>query len=266
MLPPPLPHQVQVLQNVLDRVSVAAVDGGPTPIVVFGIDGALFDSRPRTLQVLHDYADEMADDADVAGALRSLTVDHVHYLLSETLRECAITHAEHVRAITSFWRDRFHTDEYVVLDEPTPGAVDYVRAIHEAGGSVILISGRDVHGMLLGTVQSLRDHGMPIADVGVERCSSPTRRSAPKPSSVTRCPASRGAARWSRSSTTKPRAASWRSASFRRPASRSSTRGCSSSISRRASSTSATSACSEARLDSPHATGASFAESCRSTD
>ncbi|MCB9622283.1 MAG: HAD family hydrolase [Sandaracinus sp.] len=168
MLPPPLPHQVQVLQNVLDRVSVAAVDGGPTPIVVFGIDGALFDSRPRTLQVLHDYADEMADDADVAGALRSLTVDHVHYLLSETLRECAITHAEHVRAITSFWRDRFHTDEYVVLDEPTPGAVDYVRAIHEAGGSVILISGRDVHGMLLGTVQSLRDHGMPIADVGVE--------------------------------------------------------------------------------------------------
>ncbi|MCA9614874.1 MAG: HAD family hydrolase [Sandaracinus sp.] len=168
MLPPPLPHQVQVLQNVLDRVSVAAVDGGPTPIVVFGIDGALFDSRPRTLQVLHDYADEATDDADVAGALRSLTVDHVHYLLSETLRECAITHAEHVRAITSFWRDRFHTDEYVVLDEPTPGAVDYVRAIHDAGGSVILLSGRDVHGMLLGTVQSLRDHGMPIADVGVE--------------------------------------------------------------------------------------------------
>ena len=169
MLPPPLPHQVQVLQNVLDRVSVAAVDGGPPPIVVFGIDGALFDSRPRTLQVLHDYADEIdGDEPELASALRSLAVEHVHYLLSETLRECAITRADHVRAITSFWRDRFHTDDYVILDEPTPGAVDYVRAIHEAGGGVVYISGRDVHGMLLGTVQSMRDHGMPMADVGVE--------------------------------------------------------------------------------------------------
>ncbi len=169
MLPPPLPHQVQVLQSVLDRVSVEAVDGGPTPLVVFGIDGALFDSRPRILQVLFDYADEVEGDApEVAHALRSLTLDRVHYLLSETLRECGIHHAELVRSVTSFWRERFHTDEYVVLDEPTPGAVDYVRAIHDAGGGVVLLSGRDVHGMLLGTVQSLRDHGLPIAEVGVE--------------------------------------------------------------------------------------------------
>ncbi|MBX3246267.1 MAG: hypothetical protein KF901_03715 [Myxococcales bacterium] len=169
MLPPPLPHQVQVLQQVLDRVSVAAADGGPPPIVVFGVDGALFDSRPRTLQILYEYADAVtSDDPELADAMRSLGIDHVHYLLSETLRECGVTHAELVRDVTSFWRERFHADDYVVLDVPNPGAVDFTCAVQEVGGGVVYLSGRDVHGMLMGTVASLRDHGFPIADVGVE--------------------------------------------------------------------------------------------------
>ncbi|MAC28294.1 MAG: hypothetical protein CMH59_17750 [Myxococcales bacterium] len=169
MLPPPLPHQIEVLQRVLDRVSVAAADGGPPPLVVFGVDGALYDSRPRTLQILLEYAEDVeAEDPELAEALGALTIDHVHYLLSDTLRECGVTHAEIVRDVTSYWRERFHTDDYAVLDEPNMGAVDYVRAVHEAGAGVVYVSGRDVPGMLLGTVASLRDQGFPVADVAVE--------------------------------------------------------------------------------------------------
>ncbi len=169
MLPPPLPHQVEFLQRVLDRVSMADADGGQPPIVVFGVDGALYDSRPRTLQILLEYAEEVrAEDPEVGEALAGLTLDRVHYLLSNTLRECAITHADIVRDVTSFWRERFHTDDYATLDVPVPGAVDYVRALHEAGAGIAYLSGRDIPGMLLGTITSLRDYGFPIAEAGVQ--------------------------------------------------------------------------------------------------
>lgn len=174
MLPPPLPQQVETLQRVLDRVSMAAADGGPPPIVVFGVDGALFDSRPRTLQILLEFGEEIApEEPEVSEALSVLNLERMHYLLSQTLRECGITHADLVRDITSYWRERFHSDDYALLDEPNPGAVDYVRAVHDVGGGIVYLSGRDVPGMLLGTITSLRDHGFPIAEVGVETVLKP---------------------------------------------------------------------------------------------
>jgi len=172
--PPPLPTQIDVLQRVLDRVTVAAADGGPVPVVVFGLDGTLFDTRPRTLQILLEYADEVAaDDVDLANALRELSAERVHYLLSETLAECGVRHADVVRDVTSYWRERFHSDEYCGFDDVPFGAVDYVRKIHRAGGSVVYVSGRDVPGMLLGTVTMLRDQGYPIAEPGVQLALKP---------------------------------------------------------------------------------------------
>ncbi len=148
---------------------MAAADGGPPPLVVFGVDGALYDTRPRTLQILLEYAEAVRpEDPDVSDALSGLELEHVHYLLSQTLRECGITHADLVHDVTAFWRERFHTDDYALLDVPNHGAVEYVQAIHDAGGGIVYLAGRDVHGMLLGTITSLRDQGFPIADVGVQ--------------------------------------------------------------------------------------------------
>ncbi|MCX7807543.1 MAG: haloacid dehalogenase-like hydrolase, partial [Deltaproteobacteria bacterium] len=39
---------------------------------------------------------------------------------------------------------------------------------HEAGATIVYLTGRDLHGMLIGTVTSLRDSGFPIGTVGVE--------------------------------------------------------------------------------------------------
>ena len=169
MLPPPLPTQVEVLQHVLDRVSMAAADGGIPPIVVFGVDGALYDARSRTLQILLDYAELVeTEDPELTEALNLLTTESIHYLLSDTLRECSITHAEVVHDITNFWREHFYSDEYALLDEPVPGAVEYVQTLYRAGAGIVYLSGRDIPGMLLGTIASLRNHGFPVAEVGVQ--------------------------------------------------------------------------------------------------
>ncbi len=168
MRPPPLPHQIDVLERVLERIPAMVAQGGH-PVCVFDLEGALYDSRPKTLQILLEYAEEVrVDYPDVTDAIQTLDADRIHYLLSDTLRECALTHADTVRDIAHFWRERFFTDEYCTFDVATPGAPEYVRACHEAGATVVYLTARDLPGMLVGTVRSLRDCGFPLGVAGVE--------------------------------------------------------------------------------------------------
>ena len=138
-------------------------------MAIFGLDGTLYDNRPRTLQILLELSEELrASDREVADALSSLSLERVHYLLSDTLRECGVARAEVIRDVTSYWRERFFTDDYATIDHEIPGAHDYVRALHEAGASVVYLTGRDVPGMMLGTIASLRDDGFPVCSAGVQ--------------------------------------------------------------------------------------------------
>lgn len=167
--PPPLPHQTQVLASVLERVASYAAESGRTALCVFDLDATLYDNRPRTLEILMEYRDEVIEaQPDVADKLSTLSADRVHYLLSDTLRACGITRSEVVADVTRYWHERFFNDAYLKHDDPLDGAPEYVRACHEAGGIVVYLTGRDVSGMLLGTVSSLRDAAFPFAIAGVE--------------------------------------------------------------------------------------------------
>lgn len=168
MRPPPLPHQTNLLRGVLARIS-STLEEGRTPLVVFDLDATLYDNRPRTLEILMEYREDILDARpDVADALATLTSDRIDYLLSDTLRGCGVTRADVVADVTRFWHDRFFTDQYCLHDAPVDGAPEYVRACHEAGAVVVYLTGRDVPGMLIGTVSSLRDCGFPIAVAGTE--------------------------------------------------------------------------------------------------
>jgi hypothetical protein len=154
---------------VLDRIAALDAEGARPPLVVLDLDATLYDNRPRTLQILLEYADAVrAEFPDVAHALTTLEASRVQYLLTETLRGVALTHTDVVKDVTSFWRDRFFTDDYLRFDTPIEGAPEFVRACHEAGASIVYLTGRDIPGMLLGTVESLRDAGFPVGVAGVE--------------------------------------------------------------------------------------------------
>ncbi len=172
--PPPLPNQVVLLEGILARIVECQTDGARAPLVVFDLDATLFDNRPRTLQILSEYASEVVGEyPDVAEALQSLRIDTIRYLLTDTLRGCGIAHADIVRDVTSYWRHRFFADEYIRYDDPTPGAADYVRFCYDAGAVIVYLTGRDIPAMLLGTAASLRDTGFPIGVAGTEMILKP---------------------------------------------------------------------------------------------
>jgi hypothetical protein len=140
-----------------------------TPVVVFDLDGTLMDNRPRTLAILHEFADRCRTrDSALAERLEKAQMGELEYLLSDSLERMGAHRHSLVEEMHGFWRDRFFADPHLVHDVAVPGAVDFVRACHDAGALLVYLTGRDLPMMGTGTFQSLRDLGFPIGLPGTE--------------------------------------------------------------------------------------------------
>jgi hypothetical protein len=51
--------------------------------------------------------------------------------------------------------------------------VEFAQHLHAAGATIVYLTSRDLAGMLVGTVASLRDHGFPFGEPGVELAMKP---------------------------------------------------------------------------------------------
>ncbi len=150
----------RVLDDALARCRTV-VAGGRTPVVVFDLDGTLFDNGPRTWQILVDFAEHQGDSA-LRRTLDEMPRTGLPYLLRDTLGRTGSHDDAFMARCTAFWRDRFFTDEYQRYDEPVPGAVAFARACFDVGATLVYLSGRDAPGMLVGVTASLRQHGFPV--------------------------------------------------------------------------------------------------------
>lgn len=134
---------------------------GTAPVVVFDLDGTLFDNGPRTWQILIDFAEATGHTA-LREALDALPRTGLPYLLRDTLARCGLTDAALAEDALAFWRQRFFTDEFQRFDEPVHGAVRFVQALFEAGATIAYLSGRDAPNMLVGCAAALRRHRFPV--------------------------------------------------------------------------------------------------------
>lgn len=149
------------LVGVVQRCRAAASAGGPAPVVVFDLDGTLFDNGPRTWQILVDFA-EATGNGSLRGALDALPRTGLPYLLRDVLARCGHTEEQLAAEALSFWKQRFFTDEFQRFDEPVHGAVRFVRALFDVGATIAYLSGRDAPNMLVGCAAALRRHRFPI--------------------------------------------------------------------------------------------------------
>jgi hypothetical protein len=138
--------------------------------VVFDLDSTIFDVKPRTLRILKEFAQtkvarELSPElADWSLGLRS---HQLLYTLEESARVNKVPGAEaQVRAYLKeafrFWRERFFTHQYLTMDHPTPGAVDFVNRVVDAGAEAVYLTGRDWPGMGNGTETMLAHFGFPV--------------------------------------------------------------------------------------------------------
>ena len=146
------------------------------PSVLVGVDGCLFDSRPRTLQILLEYGREELKGArpDAAAKLKILSTEQIQFLLADTLKSVGINEPAVLNNAAVFWGQRFFTDDYLKYDVATPGSVQFIRALYSSGARIIYTTERDAPRQLLGTVRVLRDRGYPIGIQGTELVMKPT--------------------------------------------------------------------------------------------
>ncbi len=162
------PHETSVLlRAIVGRCR--PTPGGPTPVVVFDLDGTLMDNRPRTCTILKEFAETLGPaEASVASRLRDVHPDELAYLLTDTLQKLGITQTDVVGRAEQFWRDRFFADDHLAHDVEVPGAVTFAKACYDAGAILVYMTGRDLPMMGIGSFRSLRDLGFPIGVPGTE--------------------------------------------------------------------------------------------------
>lgn len=131
------------------------------PVLVFDLDGTLFDNGPRTWRILSDFAQAHGHDA-LKEALNASTRERLPYLLKETLGNLGVTDAAVVSSAAAYWKSRFFTDGDQQYDIPIQGALALAMGCYDAGATLVYLSGRDVPNMLIGVCSSLRSHGFPV--------------------------------------------------------------------------------------------------------
>lgn len=166
--------QEQVLAGVLERVSRACdsrVRNGGKPVkVVFDLDSTIFDVKPRTLRILKEFAlTNRARELSPAIADWSLGLNahRLLYTLEESARANRVPDVEpeakaYLKEAFQFWLKRFFTHQYVTVDHPALGAVDYVNRVVDAGAIAVYLTGRDWPGMGKGTQTMLENCGFPV--------------------------------------------------------------------------------------------------------
>ena len=159
------------LSRVLERARPES-PSATRPVIVFDLDATLFDNRPRSLAILHELQSkldqDLPDERALADAIDKITPEVMRYRVQDTLSNVGFEHEALAKRATSFWFARFFRNRYVRHDIPYPGALDYARACYDAGANLVYLTGRDVKGMLEGTVARLRDCEFPYARAGTQ--------------------------------------------------------------------------------------------------
>ncbi len=155
-----------VLGKILEKIAVAT-EHHRTPLVVFDLDDTLIDCRHRKYEVFQS----LTKEADIkehfpteAHRLSHLPVENIVYRVQHNMDKAGITSPDFRRRAEEYWARHYFTHAYVAHDVSFPGAVDFVRAVHQGGASIIYLSGRDIPGMGKGTRQSLTHLGFPLDD------------------------------------------------------------------------------------------------------
>ena len=156
------------LRGLVTRIS-SARERGERPVVVFDLDGTLFDNRPRTLSILRELGDAVGGThPHVTRAIMEMEAANLVYGITDSLAKHGILDADIAARAVAFWRARFFRDEYLVHDVPLPGAARFASDCWNAGANLLYLTGRDLPEMSVGSWVSLREHGFPIGRVGTE--------------------------------------------------------------------------------------------------
>lgn len=160
-------------KDLLDKIEQLASEV-ENALAVFDLDGTLLNYSVRTKAILEHLCLEAGENkARILEKIRSLPLEAIEYEIEDTLRRNELVETRLFDYFKRGWERLFFSDSFLHVDTPLPGAVKFVRELHQLGITIVYLTGRDIENMFLGTVASLYHLGFPVAVEGAELLMKP---------------------------------------------------------------------------------------------
>jgi len=137
---------------------------GEKPVIVYDMDGTLFDNRSRVMKIIADMImtpEGRALDKSIIQKIATIKARNMKYGIKDTLRAHGIEDEKVLDWFQQGWTERFFTNEFVMFDVPVLGAKKFVDDLYNFGVISVYLTGRDTPGMRAGTERSLAMHEFP---------------------------------------------------------------------------------------------------------
>ena len=145
-----------------------------TFLAIFDLDSTLFDLTRRIQEIHIAFANDPKWKAKYpreCAALAKVMVSPRDWAIREGLERAGMFEKdmpEFYHDIHKHWVKCFFSNDYLHMDEPLPGAVEFVRALEAEGAQIMYLTGRDIARMEMGTADSLRHWNFPMDEEHVE--------------------------------------------------------------------------------------------------
>ena len=134
--------------------------------VVFDLDSTLFCVKWRTEGIIKDAVQNpsfISNFPEMAKPFQQIQVHPRDWALKDIFKRHGLDpSAPASKAIQKFWNRYFFQNDYLHLDRPYKGSVEYVNLLHKKGGHIFYLTGRNRPHMGKGTLQSLRKWSFPL--------------------------------------------------------------------------------------------------------
>lgn len=152
----------QILLNIQDLANQREKS-----LVVFDLDSTLFDVSPRLERILLDFAASPLNQKrfpEQVALLKSIRTLRTDWGITGALERAGLDghHPQFQDAVNAYWQKSFFSNHYLQFDNPYDGALEFVKAVEEAGADIAYLTGRDVARMGIGTMEILHQWGFPL--------------------------------------------------------------------------------------------------------
>lgn len=135
-------------------------------LVVFDLDSTVFDVSPRTEHILKEFANNEEFQKKYprqTSALRHVKVESTDWGIKQALSRLKLEGTiDFFEELREFWVQHFFSNDFLHLDRPYEGVVDYIKHLEDLGARIMYLTGRDTHRMGDGSLKVLQEHGLPV--------------------------------------------------------------------------------------------------------
>jgi len=158
----------EILTLIVNKVQALA-KLGPKPVVLLDLDSTLYEVAPRSFGIIREWilSNRPTFAPHMWEVLERLQLEHVGYSLNDTLHALGLdVQSPEVLKLAAdlkaYWWPRFFSNEYLPMDLPYPGAVEFAVQLHGLGAHLVYLTGRERAKMGTGTILNLKRDGFPF--------------------------------------------------------------------------------------------------------